>query len=195
MIEGLEFYVRMIGSLRGELVILSALLFFAGLLFAPVVVRREIRLFMRYPLWIWRRIQHWVQPHDPFIKMTAVIAFLNATSLLVNIVSGLLVVLPFVSAFLVGLHIGVIVIKETGKWSLIVVLLNPLAFLELPATWLSLAIGMRLGLSQFHHFSLSRAVPILLEGLVVYGTLILPLLLVAAFIEVLLIKKRLTVNA
>jgi hypothetical protein len=84
MLDVLEFYARMIRSLRAELVLFSALLFFAGLFFAPVVVEREIRSLLWYPLWIWRRVQHWIQPRDPFLKMMALIAFLNATSLLGN---------------------------------------------------------------------------------------------------------------
>jgi uncharacterized membrane protein SpoIIM required for sporulation len=188
MLDVLEFYARMIRSLRAELVLFSALLFFAGLFFAPVVVEREIRSLLWYPLWIWRRVQHWIQPRDPFLKMMALIAFLNATSLLVNILSGLLGFLPFAFAFLVGLHVGVIVMKETAGRSLIGLLLNPVAFLELPATWISLSIGMELGLFQLHHFSLSKGLPFLRHGLIVYGTLILPLLLMAAFVEVLLTK-------
>jgi hypothetical protein len=188
MLDALEFYAGMIRSLRAELVLFSALLFFAGLFFAPVVVEREIRSLLWYPLWIWRRVQHWIQPRDPFLKMMALIAFLNATSLLVNILSGLLGLLPFAFAFLVGLHVGVIVMKETAGRSLIGLLLNPVAFLELPATWISLSIGMELGLFQLHHFSLSKVLPFLGHGLIVYGTLILPLLLMAAFAEVLLIK-------
>lgn len=188
MLDALEFYARMIQSLRAELVLFSALLFFAGLFFAPVVVEREIRSLLWYPLWIWRRVQHWIQPRDPFLRMMVLIAFLNATSLLVNILSGLLGVLPFAFAFLVGLHVGVIVMKETARRSLIGLLLNPVAFLELPATWISLSIGMELGLFQLHHFSLSKVFPFFRHGLIVYGTLILPLLLMAAFAEVLLIK-------
>lgn len=188
MIEGFEFYASIIRSLRGELILFSALLFFGGLFSAPRVVEREIRPLLRYPLWIWRRIQHWLHPHDPFAKMVVIIYFLNATSLLANILSGLFVFLPFVFAYLVGLHVGVIVVEETGKWSLTGLLLNPVAFMELPATWISLSIGMELGLFLFHNFSLSGVLPLFCQGLLVYGTLILPLLLVAAFTEVLLIK-------
>jgi len=188
MTGGFEFYANMIRSLRGELILLSALLFFAGLFSAPLVVENEIRPLLRYPLWIWSRIRHWLQLHDPFVKMMMIIAFLNATSLLANILSGLFVVLPFVFAFLVGLHVAVIVIQETGKQNLVGMLLNPVAFIELPATWISLSIGMDLGLFQFHNFSFSRVFPLLRHGLLLYGTLILPLLLVAAFTEVLLIK-------
>ena len=195
MVGGLEFYSGMIRLLKGELILLSALLFFAGLWLAPLVVERDIRPLLCYPLWIWRRVQHWIQPQDSFLRMIMIITLLNATSLLGNILSGLMGVLPFVFAFLVGLHVGVIVIKETNRWAPIAVILNPVAFLELPATWISLAIGMELGLFQLHHFSLSRVFPLLRQGLLVYGTLILPLLLVAAFTEVLLIKWGLRLSA
>lgn len=188
MMGGFTFYVHMIQSLKGELILYSALLFFAGLFSAPVVVEKEIRPLLVYPRWIWHRIQHWLHPDAPFFKMVMIIAVLNATSLLANMVSGLFVVLPFAFAFLVGLHVGVIVIEETGKRSVIGMLLNPVAFLELPATWISLSIGMELGLFLLHHFALSGIFALFRHGLVVYGTLILPLLLVAAFTEVALIK-------
>ncbi len=81
-----------------------------------------------------------------------------------------------------------IVIEETGRRSLIGILLNPVAFLELPATWISLSMGMELGLSLLNRLSLAEALPLLRRGLLVYGTLILPLLVAAALIEVSLIK-------
>ncbi len=188
MTEGYEFYTNLFRFLRAELILISALLFFSGLILAPVVVRKEIKFLLLYPRWVWRCIQEWLQPSDPFFKMVVVIFLLNATSLLTNIVSGFFVVLPFLFAFLVGLNVGVIVIEETGGWSLIGIILNPVAFLELPVTWMSLAIGMDLGLLLFDKASLPDAILLLQRGLLVYGTLILPLLLVAAFIEVSLIK-------
>ncbi len=195
MTGGFEFYGGIIRSLRGELILFSAVLFFGGLFSAPLVVEKEIRPLLWYPLRVWRRIQRWLNPHDPFIRLMVTIWFLNATSLLVNILSGLLVALPFVVAFLVGLHVGVIVVEETGTANLIAMLLNPVAFVELPATWISLSIGMELGLFLLNDFSLSRVFPLFYRGLLAYGTLILPLLLVAAFTEVLLIKWGLRLGA
>jgi uncharacterized membrane protein SpoIIM required for sporulation len=188
VIRGLEFYASMLRSLRGDLILFSALLFFCGLFFAPVAVEREISPLLVYPRWIWTRIQRWLGPKDPFITMVLIIFSLNAISLFLNMVSGFLTVLPFVFAFLVGLHIGVIMAEQTGMWRPWGLFLNPVAFLELPLTWVSLSIGMELGLSQLHRFSLTDTFPFLRQGLVTYGMLILPLLLVAAFIEVVLIK-------
>ncbi len=170
------------------MILFSALLFFAGLCSAPLVVERKIEPFLLYPLWVWHRIRQWLKPEDRFIKMVVIISFLNATSLLVNILSGIFVVLPVLFAVLVGLHVGVIVIEETGKLNLVAILLNPVAFLELPATWISLSIGMELGLLLLNDFSFAGALTLLRRGLLVYGTFILPLLLVAAFTEVSLIK-------
>jgi hypothetical protein len=188
MTGGFEFYATMIRSLRGDLIVYSALLFFAGLFSAPVVVEREISPLLRYPLWIWERIQRWLRPDDSFLRMIAIITFLNASSLLANILSGLFVILPFVFACLIGLHIGVIVIKGTGRCDFMATLLNPVAFMELPATWISLSIGMDLGLFLLNDVSFSRVFLRLRQGLIVYGTLLLPVLGVAAFTEVFLIK-------
>jgi len=188
MIRVCDFYAGVIGSLRGELVLVAALLFFAGLLSAPWVVRRKIRVLLWYPLWVWDRIQHRVQPRKPFLAMVLVILSLNAISLLVNVLSGFLGVLPFVFSCLVGLHVGVIVVEETGRLHLLGMLLNPVACLELPATWISLSLGIELGLFQLDAFSLGNALPLLVRGLFVYAVLIFPLLVIAAFLEVLLIK-------
>ena len=191
---GIEFYAGLLRSLRIELVLLSAVLFVAGLFAAPVVAEREIKLLLRYPLWIWRRIRCWLRPDDPFLKMVVIITCLNGTSLLVNIISGLFIVLPVLFAFLIGLHVGVIVMEETGGLTPLGMLLNPVAFLELPATWISLSLGMEIGLFQLRHFSFWGTLPLLRQGLVIYGTLILPLLLLAALTEVLLIKWGLRIS-
>ena len=188
MIRVCEFYACVIGSLRGELVLVAAVLFFAGLLSAPWVVHGKIRVLLWYPLWIWRHIQSWIEPRDSFLAMVLVILCLNATSLLVNVLSGLLGVLPFVFSCLVGLHVGVIVVEETGRLHPLGMLLNPVACLELPATWISLSLGIELGLFQLDAFSLGKALPLLGRGLFVYAVLIFPLLVIAAFLEVLLIK-------
>jgi uncharacterized membrane protein SpoIIM required for sporulation len=82
----------------------------------------------------------------------------------------------------------VIVVEETGRLHLLGMLLNPVACLELPATWISLSLGMELGLFQLDALSLVKALPLLGRGFFVYGALILPLLLIAAFLEVLFIK-------
>ncbi len=193
MIRGFDLYTDAIGSLRGELILLAALLFFAGLVCSAVVVHKEISFLLWYPLWIWHRIQPWVRPRDPFMKMVLTIFCLNATSLLANILCGLLGVLPFVFAYLVGLHVGVIVVVETGRLNLLAMLVNPVALLELPATWMSLSLGMELGLFQLGALSLVKVFPLLCHGLSVYGLLILPLLLTAAFLEVFLIKWGLRV--
>jgi len=188
MIRGLDLYADAIGSLKGEFLLLAALLFFAGLASSVVVVHRENSFLLWYPLWIWRRIQHWVRPRDAFMRMVVTIFCLNATSLLANILSGLLGVLPFVFAYLVGLHVGVIVVVETGRLNFVAILLNPVAFLELPATWISLSLGMELGLSQIGVLSLGEVFPLLRYSLSAYGLLVVPLLVAAAFLEVSIIK-------
>ncbi|MBW2058488.1 MAG: stage II sporulation protein M [Deltaproteobacteria bacterium] len=186
--EALAFYLRLVHSLRGDLLVCAALLFFGGLLCSPLVVEKQIRPLLVYPRWLWRRIQGWVHPGTPFLKMVALIFLLNAASLLVNIVSGMSGVLPFLFGFLIGLNVGVIVVEETGTWSLLGLVLNPVALLEFPATWISLSEGMELGLSVLGRFSFSGSLAVLDKGLTVYLALILPLLLVAAFTEVALIK-------
>ncbi len=183
----LSTYRDLLALIDGTLFLLAAALFFLGIFCAPIIVRKQIRPLLWYPLWIWRVIQRHMDPNVPFLRLWALIFSLNSISLFCNLVSGLFIIFPPFFAFLLGLHIAVICLKEVGNLRLFSLILNPVSLLELPAAWISLSLGMSLGRELYlrgytNVFSLFRS------EFMGYLFLVLPLLAVAALVEVSLIK-------
>jgi hypothetical protein len=151
------------------------------------VVKKEIRFLLRYPLWMWELIKRHVDLGAPFCKLWGLIFFLNSFSLFCNLVSGFSIILPSVFSFLLGIHIAIISLKEMGRLKIVFFVLNPVSLFELPAAWISLSLGMRLG-RELYLGKYANMVSLFERELMVYLLLVLPLLAVAGFIEVSLIK-------
>jgi len=171
----------------GTLFLLAAALFFLGVFFAPIVVRNEIRLLLWYPLWIWRVIKGHIDPDAPFFRLWVLIFSLNSLSLFCNLASGLFIILSPLFSFLLGVHIAVICVKEVGKLQLFPLILNPVSLFELPAAWISLSLGMSLG-RELYFKGYTNVIYLFQQELMGYLFLVLPLLAIAGFIEVSLIK-------
>lgn len=169
------------------LLLLSALLFLIGVALAPMAVERQIRMLLWYPNWIWSKLQQFMARKPGFWQLWLVIFLLNSISLLFNLCCGFGVLLPFVIAVVLGLNVGIIGYQE-GGWKMIWALLAaPHALLELPAAWLSLALGMNIGLTIIEHpIALSAVTK---ASLAIYLKLILALLVLAAVIEAGLIAR------
>jgi hypothetical protein len=180
-------YHNLCGLIDGEFFLLAAALFFLGAFFGPIVLKKQIRLLLWYPLWIWKIIKRYVDPGAPFLRLLAIIFSLNSLSLFCNLVSGLFIIFPFLFAFLLGVHITVICLKEVGNVRLFPLILNPVSLLELPAAWMSLSLGMSLG-REVYLGGYTNALSLFLRELTGYLFLVLPLLAVAALVEVSLIK-------
>jgi uncharacterized membrane protein SpoIIM required for sporulation len=182
-----EAYVSVVGRVEPAWFVASAVLFFAGFFASYPVVTRDVSLLTAYPLWLWNRVRERISPDDPWPRLFVLLLSFNATSLLVNFVSGFFVVLPPLFAFLLGLNIGVISLEEAGAAGLAAVFVNPVAWLELPAAWMSLAIGAQLGLEAVSSGPAGAvaAFPSLAE---VYACVVLPLLVAAALLEATLIR-------
>jgi hypothetical protein len=183
----LSIYRDLLGLIDGTLFLLAAALFFLGLFFAPIVVKKQIRPLLWYPLWIWKVIKRYAEPVTPFFRLWALIFSLNALSLFCNLVSGLSIMLPFLFSFLLGVHIAVICLKELGRLGLFSLILNPVSLLELPAAWISLSLGMSLG-RQLYLNGYANVLSLFRNGLMVYLFIVLPLLVLSGLIEVALIK-------
>jgi len=128
-------------------VVLSAVLFFVGYAASYPAVVHEVSLLTWYPLWIWRHVRGYISPDDAWTKLFVFLLVFNASSLLVNLLSGFLVVAPPVLAALLGLNVGVISVEEAGTAGLVCWPLNPVAWLELPAAFVSLGAGIQLAAS------------------------------------------------
>ena len=169
------------------LFLLAAVLFFSGIFFAPIVVKKEMRLLLRYPLWIWGLIKRHIDLGAPFFKLWALIFSLNSFSLFCNLASGFFIILPPLFAFLLGIHIAIISLKELGKLRLSLLILNPVSLFELPAAWISLSLGMDLG-KELYLSKYTNVLHLFGQELMAYLFLVLPLLAIAGIIEVSLIK-------
>ena len=180
-------YGNMWRLIDGTLFLLAAVLFFLGVFFAPIVVKKEIRLLLWYPLRIWRLIKRHIDLDAPFLRLWALIFSFNSLSLFCNLVSGLSIILPPLFAFLLGAHIAIISLKEVGRLGVVPLILNPVSLFELPAAWISLSLGMSLGRGLYMS-KYANVLNLLGRELMGYLFLVLPLLAIAGFIEVSLIK-------
>jgi uncharacterized membrane protein SpoIIM required for sporulation len=171
----------------GVLFLLAAVLFFLGVFSASIVVKKEVRVLLWYPLWIWGLIKRHIDLGARFFRLWALIFSLNSVSLFCNVVSGFSIILPPLFAFLLGIHIVIISLKEMGKVRLVFLILNPVSLFELPAAWISLSLGMRFG-RDLYLSNYTNVLSLFERSLMGYFFLVLPLLAIAGFIEVSLIK-------
>lgn len=184
----MEQYLSILKLINLNLSLLASLLFFLGLILSHWVVRQNLRLFLFYPLWMWKLIKRHLSPDDPYLKVFFFIFSLNSISLLFNVLSGLLFILPFIFAILLGVNVGVIMFKETGKLDFFAIFLNPVSLFELPATWISLSTGIKIGMVLYPDFIFSAAWEALCKELSVYTYVIIPLLAISGLIETTMIK-------
>lgn len=181
------FFVERAARVEPKLFAVSAVLFFVGFAASYPVAARDVSFLTAYPLWVWKRVRDRVSYDDPWLKLFVFLLTFNATSLLVNFLSGFLVFPPPLFALLLGLNVGVISVEEAGAVGLVAVVANPVAWFELPAAWVSLAIGVQLGLETLSSGPAGAyaTFPALAE---VYAYIVLPLLLAAALLEATLIR-------
>ncbi len=181
----LENLVSVAGRVETTPFVVSALLFAVGYLASYPVVSHDVSFLTWYPLRVWRRVRGSISPSDSWHRLFVFLLGFNSFSLLVNFLSGFTVVLPPVFALFLGINVGVISVKEAGVAGLVGIIVNPVAWLELPAAWTSLAIGFQLAetvagaadpLESFRHL------------FDVYLLVVLPLLVAAAFLEASLIR-------
>jgi uncharacterized membrane protein SpoIIM required for sporulation len=183
----LDVYVSVVARVEPTWFVVSALLFFAGFVASYPVTVRDVSLLTWYPLRVWRHVREKISPDDAWLRLFIFLLTFNAASLLANFLSGFLIVLPPVFAFFLGLNVGVISVKEAGATGLVAVIGNPVAWLELPAAWISLAIGIQLGIETASN-GVSGAVSVFPELAEVYVYVVLPLLVAAAVLEATLIR-------
>ncbi|HIC92135.1 MAG TPA: hypothetical protein EYP21_08790 [Syntrophaceae bacterium] len=181
-------YLNIVTLINLKLFLLSCFLFSVGVVLSPLVVKKNLKIFLFYPLWMWNLLKKYLNPQDHFLKLFLFIFLLNSGSLFCNLVSGFLMIFPFIFSVLLGMHVGIIMFKETGGWGLMAIFLNPVSLLELPAAWISLSMGMEIGISLYPDFVFSHVVDSFWEGLSVYIFVVIPLLAISGIIEVTMIK-------
>lgn len=86
------------------------------------------------------------------------------------------------------MNVGIIGLKEEGGRGLMAIFLNPVSFFELPAAWISVSIGMELGVSLYPDLIFSQAVALFWKILPVYIFVVIPLLVISGLVEITMIK-------
>lgn len=192
----------------------AALLFVAGVGTAVPVVRNDVRWLMALPLWLFRQVLRLIGPRFPPVRTFLVIFLFNGIAIFAYMMSGVLVVLPAVVAFLTGLNIGVAVLKaqelalplaepsaasasggaaasDGGLW--VGVCSVAVLFLELPSFWVSVGMGIGLGraLTASGGYALANLRGLLVPRVGAYVSVVLPVLFVSALAETAAIRGHL----
>lgn len=168
-------------------IFVACVLFIGGIYIAPTIVERDIRWLLVYPRWVAAIMEKYFSAQWGFFPMFFLILFLNNLSLFTGFVSGYLIILPFLIAFFTGLHVAVIGYDLMGWQGLWHMLMNPVAWLEFPASWISFALGFRLAgaMVDYRNFAMTGKVFNMLLPL--YLKYAFVLLVIAALLESLLI--------
>ena len=180
-----------------------ALLFGIGLALSWPVVRLRLRDVAWLPLQVFRLVMRLCGRRPGLVRMTVVIFGFNSVAIFIYMASGFHPLLPRLFAVLTGLNVGLIAgfssALQTADPALLpaprgwrppswLALLCGFAVLalELPAFWLSLAMGVSMGQSVSAGVVTYGAA--LSQRAAVYGSLVLPMLLVSAVAESLAIS-------
>jgi len=161
----------------------AAMLFIAGIYVAPSIVEKNIRWLLIYPRWMARLMEKYFSVRWGFLLIFFLILILNNISLFTGFLSGFLIFLPFLAVFLTGLHVAIIgydLMGWQGIWHLLV---NPVAWLEFPATWISFGMGIRLSVVLLTTKNFPLAIDTFHQLLPLYIKYVLTLLVVAALLE------------
>jgi len=164
-------------------IFVAALLFFLGIYLAPIIVEKKINWLLIYPRWVAKVIEKYFSTRWGFIALFIIILVLNNLSLFSGFISGFTVIFPFIMAFLTGLHIAIVgydIMGWQGIWQLLV---NPVAWLEFPAAWLSFGMGIRISTVLVITKSFPTTLQYFKNLLPLYFKYVFLLLLFAALLE------------
>jgi len=165
----------------------GALLFLAGIYIAPIVVDKNIKWLLIYPRWVARLMERYFSQRWGFLSLFLIILLLNNFSLFLGFISGFLVILPFLLAFLTGFHVAVVgydMLGWQGIWHLLV---NPVAWLEFPAAWISFGMGIKISSTLISTGDLGIALQHFEQMLPLYLKYVFVLLVLAGILESVLI--------
>lgn len=162
---------------------ISAVLFIIGINLGPEVVNRDIRWLLAYPRWMKKMMERFFLKKRNFFLLFVTIFLLNNLSLFSSFISGFLLIFPPLAAFFTGLNVSILSYDMMGWKGIWKILVNPVAWLEFPAAWISFSLGFRLAEAQWTHHNFYYAYKVFLSLLPVYVTLVGGLLFVAALLE------------
>lgn len=173
------------------LVIFTAIIFFVGYTLAPTVYFNKIQFLLAYPMWLNNKLEKWIE--DKKLSMLAFTAMfiLNTLFLALALVSGLVPFLPFILLLWMGINIGVITYHTLKGNFYYSYLLTPIALLELAAIFITFTMAINLNLYRLDVNAIAdfiKPVSDMSRYWDTFGMIVLPLLLLAGFIEIFLIR-------
>ncbi len=177
-----------ISILNGPLIGLAAILFLIGVVLADSVIERNIRWLIAYPSWMYQKVEKLLDRFSGMFFLFFFIFVFNSLNLFLGFAAGFLVVLPFILAIWTGLNIGIILRQTIENGSILMLFLNPVALVELPAGWISFSLGIETGMHYFVTNEFSALKPVFMDRIPVFGLIVLPLLAIAGLIESAMIR-------
>lgn len=184
----IQSFLEVFKVINTQIFIISILLFFIGYAIAPTAYFKKIKWLTAYPFFIIKLMDTFLQKKHHALKMFFIIFILNSISLFLNLISAWGVFLPFLFILYMGINIGVVMYHTLEGKFYYLGLINPVALLELPAAWLSITMAIQFSLKSFLYASFLPTI-----GFTQYVTYflntIIPLLLLAAIIETIMIVK------
>ena len=182
----IDAFLEVFGVLNAQVILLAILLFFIGYALAPTAYFKKIKWLTAYPFFIIHLMDKYFKKEWPPTLIFIVIFFLNTFSLFANLLSGWGIILPYIFIVYLGINIGVIMYHTLEGKLYYASLLNPVALLELPAAWLSIAMTIQFSLE--HYFSIGWFEHENFGTYIQYfGQTIIPILILSALIETILI--------
>jgi uncharacterized membrane protein SpoIIM required for sporulation len=128
----------------------------------------------------------------PPVWIFLVILILNTFSLFVNLLSGWGIILPVLFSIYMGINIGVVMYHTLEGQFYYTSLLNPVAMLELPASWISITMAIQFSLEKYFDAAIIEQATFG-DYVKVFIFIIIPMLIIADLIETSLIvisRKR-----
>ena len=139
-----------------------------------------------YPFFIIKLIDKYFNKNWHPIKIFIIQFTINSISLFINLLAGFGVILPFFMAVYMGFNIGIIMYHTLQGRFFYLSLFNPVAILEIPATWLSFCMSIQFSLNNY--FSIKSIPSISFNQYCIYFIMtIIPLLILSGIIETILI--------
>jgi hypothetical protein len=180
-------FYDLLEQLHFAYIFISATLFLLGIYLAPFIVDRDIKWLLLYPRWVKGIMEKYFSGKWGFFPIFLLILFLNNISLFTGFISGLLLLPPVLLIFLTGFHVAVIgydLMGWEGIWHLLV---NPVAWVEFPAAWISFGLGLRLSTEWISKGSISPVLATFYQLAPLYFKYVFSLLVIAGIIESFLI--------
>lgn len=176
-----------IRQINTHIFFLSVLLFFIGYAFAPTAYYKNIRWLTAYPMFVVKITDQFLKKHHHPLKILIIVISLNTVSLLLNLLSGWGLILPYLFIIYMGINIGVVMYHTLEGEYYYLGLINPVAMIELPAAWLSISMAIQFNLTNFWG---NTALPQIefLRYLYYFLVLVMPMLFLAGVLETILIK-------